>query len=78
MISCRNVAKLLTTDELAAQSWWKRMEVRLHLLLCEYCSRLARQIEQLSAAARGLSASRADFDSDLEARILRKLSGSGR
>lgn len=76
MISCRNVAELLTSDELAAQSRWKRMEVRLHLLMCEYCSRLARQIEQLSAAARRLGGSTEDRDPDLEKRIIHKLSGS--
>ena len=76
MISCRNVAELLTSDELAAQSRWKRMEVRLHLLMCEYCSRLARQIEQLSAAARQLGGSTEDRDPDLEKRIIHKLSGS--
>ena len=76
MISCRNVAELLTSDELAAQSRWKRMEVRLHLLMCEYCSRLARQIEQLSAAERRLGGSTEDRDPDLEKRIIHKLSGS--
>src|ERR1035441_4573267 len=43
MISCKNVAKLLMSDELQAQTWWKRMEVRLHLAMCKFCSRLARQ-----------------------------------
>jgi hypothetical protein len=44
MISCKNVAKLPMSDELSAQSWWRRMEVRLHLSMCDLCSRLARQI----------------------------------
>jgi hypothetical protein len=74
MISCRNVAKLLTSDELPAQSFWKRAEVRLHLLMCKYCSRLARQIRQLGAAARRHRDS-ADEDPDLEERLISKLSG---
>lgn len=78
MISCRDVAKLLTSDELVSQSRWKRLEVRLHLRMCDYCTRLARQIERLRAAARQLGASDESLDPDLEQRIIRKLSSSGR
>ena len=75
MISCRNVSKLLMSDELAAQSFWKRAEVRLHLLMCKYCSRLARQLTQMGAAVRGRHDSRGDHDPGLEERLISKLSG---
>jgi hypothetical protein len=75
MISCRNVAKLLTSDELAAQSFWKRAEVRFHLLMCKYCSRLARQIKQLGAAVRRHRDSTLSEDTGLEERLISKLSG---
>jgi len=58
MISCKSVAKLLTSDQLQAQSWWKRTEVRVHLAMCKFCSRLSRQIEQLRSAARAMRSSK--------------------
>jgi hypothetical protein len=76
MISCKGVAKLLSSDELSGQPWWKRAEVRLHLLMCKYCSRFAQQIEQLRLAARR-APDPADVDSDLEERIIRRLSRKG-
>ncbi len=74
MISCKNVAKLLMSDELQVQSWWKRMEVRMHLAMCKFCSRLARQLEQLRAGARRMSHQH-EADPGLEERLIRRLSG---
>jgi hypothetical protein len=74
MISCKNVAKLLMSDELQLQSWWKRMEVRMHLAMCKFCSRLARQLEQLRTGARRIS-DQYEADPGLEERLIRRLSG---
>ncbi len=74
MISCKNAANLLMSDELQAQSWWKRMEVRLHLAMCDFCSRLARQLEQLRTGARRMS-DQHQADPGLEERLIRRLSG---
>lgn len=73
MISCKNVSKLLTSDQLPAQSWWKRMEVRLHLAMCDICSRLARQLEQLRSGARATREAN-EADAGLEERLIRRLS----
>ena len=73
-ISCKNVAKLLLSEQLQSQKWWKRMEVRLHLSMCDLCSRLVRQIKQLRAGARTMS-TQAEPDSELEERLIRKISG---
>jgi len=73
MISCKNVAKLLTSDQLESQSWWKRLEVRLHLAMCDLCSRLARRLEQLRAAARA-QGQQNEGDAGLEERLIRRLS----
>ena len=73
MISCKNVAKLLMSDQLESQRWWKRLEVRLHLAMCDLCSRLARQLEQLRSAARA-SGQANEGDPNLEDRITRRLS----
>jgi hypothetical protein len=73
MISCKNTAKLLTSDQLGSQSWWKRMEVRLHLAMCDFCSRLARQLAQLASGARHLREEN-EGDAGLEERLIRRLS----
>jgi hypothetical protein len=74
MISCRSVAELLTSDRLAAEGWWKRAQVRLHLAMCDGCSLLARQLAQLRAAARRMGPQN-EPAAGLEERIVRKLSG---
>jgi hypothetical protein len=73
MISCKNVAKLLMSDELQAQTWWKRAEVRLHLAMCKFCSRLARQLEHLRSGVQQVS-DQDEADPGLEARLIRRLS----
>ncbi len=72
MISCKNVAKLLSSDQLQSQSLWKRMEVRLHLTMCIFCSRLARQLRQLGSAARETHTVN-EADPDLEERVISRL-----
>jgi hypothetical protein len=72
MISCKNVARLLSSDELANLGWWKRAEVRLHLAMCKYCSRFARQIEQLRNAVRQRK-DLAEPDPLLEERIITRI-----
>ncbi len=74
MISCKDVAKLLMSDELPGQTWWKRAEVRLHLVMCKFCSRLARQIEYMRSAARQMR-DQERTDTGLEDRLIRRLSG---
>ena len=74
MISCKKVAELLTSDQIQSQSWWKRMEVRLHLAMCDLCSRLARQLEQLRSGARRMR-DRNEADAGLEDRLILRLSG---
>ena len=74
MISCKSVAKLLTSDQFRKQSWWKHAEVRLHLAMCKFCSRLARQLEQMRSGARQMKV-QDEADPGLEERIMRRLSG---
>ncbi len=74
MISCRNVAGLLLSDQIAIQSWWKRMEIRMHLSMCDLCSRLARQLEQMRAAARQMGEPD-ETGPALEDRVIRRLAG---
>jgi hypothetical protein len=72
MISCKEVAKLVMSDRLQGQSWWKHVEVRLHIAMCDFCSRLARQVEQLRSAGRRMS-DQGEADPDFEDGIIRRL-----
>jgi hypothetical protein len=73
MIPCKEVAKLLSSDQVASLRWWKRVELRLHLAMCKHCSRFARQLQQLRAAARRAQDA-LEPDSHLEERIMAHLS----
>jgi sigma54-dependent transcription regulator len=73
MISCKEVATLMMSDQARTSSRWTRMQLRLHLAMCRYCSRLARQLRQLSIASRKL-ADAAPPDSSFEQRIIDRLS----
>ena len=79
MIRCKSVAELITSDRLKNASLWVRLEVKLHLWMCRYCARLARQIEQIRTAASKLAGSInretvGTAGDELEARILRRVS----
>lgn len=75
MITCKEVATLLDTDELPRQSWWTRSNVRLHLMMCRHCRRFERQLQQLRAGARavGVAFGAEDRAQDLERKIARAL-----
>ena len=51
-MSCRELANLIATDELAGAGWGRWMGVRMHLLMCRHCRRYARQMSALGVYAR--------------------------
>ena len=55
MLSCREVATLIASDELATAGWWRRFTVRAHLFMCRHCRGYAGQIRALGTAARAES-----------------------
>jgi hypothetical protein len=52
MVRCSEVAQLISSDEHLAAGFWKKLQIRLHLAMCEHCSRYARQLRALAAAFR--------------------------
>lgn len=72
MKSCRGISKLLMSDQREAQIWSKRMEIRLHLAICRFCSRLERQIQQMRSGARQMR-DQDEADRGLEDRLIRRL-----
>lgn len=70
MIRCKEVATLLSTDQVACQTVWRRAAIRLHLMMCRHCSRFARQLTFLKHAAADLGAR---FDAELGADFPQRL-----
>lgn len=64
MIRCKEVATLLSTDQVGYQSVWRRIAVRLHLMMCRHCRRFARQLTLLKQTAADLGGR---FDSEVSA-----------
>jgi hypothetical protein len=72
MIRCKEVATLLSTDQVAYQSVWRRIAFRLHLMMCRHCRRFARQLTLLKHAAADLGAT---FDREVGADLEQRLQG---
>ena len=51
MPSCKEVARLIASEELADAGRSKRALVRIHLLMCRHCRRYAAQLRAIGAAA---------------------------
>lgn len=78
MIRCREVAQLITSDQMGSEPGMKRFGIKLHLMICKHCSRLAKQIFQLQSAVRRVAAmtdheQTGAEDQSLEAQLLRQL-----
>ncbi len=52
MPNCKEVVRLIASDELADAVWSDRALVRLHLLMCRNCRGYAAQLRAIGAAAR--------------------------
>ena len=53
MLNCKEVARVIASDELADAVWLNRALVGLHLLMCRHCKCYAAQLRAIGAAARG-------------------------
>ena len=52
MPNCKEVVRLIASDELADAVWLDRALVRLHLMMCRHCKGYAAQLRAIGAAAR--------------------------
>ena len=52
MLNCKEVVRLIASDELADAVWLTRAPVRLHLLMCRHCRGYAAQLRAIGSAAR--------------------------
>ena len=53
-MSCRQVAGLISRDEIPALRWWQRAEIRMHLIMCVHCRRYATQMRAIGDGIRRL------------------------
>jgi len=75
MIRCKEVATLLDTEQVASTSLWRRVGVRLHLIMYRNCRRFERQLRELRVGAQSI---RSGLDAEasaagLEQKIVRTL-----
>ena len=54
MLSCKELARKIASDELAQAGWSERAAIRFHLLMCRRCRRYVAQLQAIGASARVL------------------------
>lgn len=52
MLNCKEVARIVASDELEGLGVLKRLSTRFHLLMCRECRRYAEQIRMIGSTAR--------------------------
>jgi hypothetical protein len=52
MLSCNEVTRLYASDALGRAPLRQRLAVRLHLMMCDQCSRYVKELRLIAAAAR--------------------------
>lgn len=55
MMKCREVSHVVATDAVGELGFFKRLELRLHVLMCNHCRRYLEQIRGLGRGARDLA-----------------------
>ena len=73
-LNCKEVTRLLASDESMTANWRGRFLVGLHLFLCDKCRRYKSQLVTMSSAAKQLWTPTEDSSTldRLKAEILRK------
>lgn len=81
MLRCREVTRLIASEELVDAGWLSRMGAWLHLAMCRHCRGYARQLRAIGSAAREVLGGRARPDEAsllrLEATVIKDLSARG-
>lgn len=75
MYHCAEVVRLVSSDEYLRLGLLKRLQIRLHLVICRNCSRYVKQLRDLAHAVRkvGEAVPEAEIES-AKSRILDRLS----
>ena len=54
MLKCRDISGLVASGELENVGWIKKLEIRMHLMMCAHCSRYLAPIHAIGQGARFL------------------------
>ena len=77
MLSCKDVAMMMSSGDSA--SFMKRLELRLHLMMCTHCSWYAMHLKMLNQGFRRLFEEKTKVDpaevSKLENEIIKNIQG---
>jgi hypothetical protein len=74
MLRCKDIVKIVSVEE--PRDWRRRLELRLHMMMCRHCRNYARQIEMLSNGVKAHFRSEsndADKIKEMEDRIVDQL-----
>ena len=74
MTTCHDISMLVSTGGLAEAPLLRKLEVRMHLVMCRHCRAFRRQVETIAAAAlaAGLAFER-ELPRDCESTLVRRL-----
>jgi hypothetical protein len=78
MLSCQQVARMVSSGELEDAGWLRRLSARMHFLMCRHCRRYDAQIRAVgSMAQRGYGSESDDPEilQRLEGDILSRITG---
>jgi hypothetical protein len=73
MPSCKEIATAVSSGEIESAGLWRRLAIRLHMLICKHCREYVRQIGLLGdTARRAADGEQPDADelSEIERRVL--------
>lgn len=59
---CKTVTRMVSESMDTELPWGQRMKMRMHLIMCKYCSRFKRQLDLLRKASQSLASHPAEPD----------------
>jgi len=69
MLTCKDVAKLVTESYDRPLPWWVRLRIAFHLIVCRLCASFQRDVGRLRAGVREHVASETAGDSNKEIKL---------
>ena len=52
MLNCRELERIVASDEIVEAAWPRKLGARVHLLMCRHCRRYAAELRAIGAGAR--------------------------
>ncbi len=52
MLRCKDFVKIVSVEE--PRAWRRRLELRLHMMMCRHCRNFARQMEMLRSGVKSI------------------------